>query len=282
MEALNYKISCVMTTYRRFTCVERSISMFLNQDYTGETELIILNTDDKYPLVLGSELINDHRIKIINNNIDYATGNKYDNIGSIRRDALSHATGTHYICWDDDDIFLPWNIRQCVDGLNKYPDMWAWKPEYSMFWRSDGLLEIAGNAMEASIISSIEKIKEIGFRPHKGGGEHLSWLEQLQKNRKIFFDKDSIPGYCFNWSDQGIIRGHKQSGTIDHPDNFNLHKEHTKDYATRALVPFDSNTLSEIYSKFGNFLKDSVGEVSKPGYIITEEKYNKYVAPNVS
>ena len=28
------------------------------------------------------------------------------------------------------------------------------------------------------------KIKEIGFIPHKGGGEHLSWLGEFQKNNK--------------------------------------------------------------------------------------------------
>ena len=272
----NYKISCVMTTYRRFTCVERSISMFLNQDYQGQTELIVFNTDDEYPFVLGESLSKHGNIRVINNNIDYVTGQKYDNIGSIRRDGLSHASGTHYICWDDDDIFLPWNIRQCVDGLIKYPELWAWKPEYSTFWRSDGKLEIAGNAMEASIISSIEKIKEIGFIPHKGGGEHLSWLGEFQKNNKILFDRNSIPGYCFNWSDQGLIRGHKQSGTIGHPDNFNIHKEGTRDWATRPLEIYDSKILSEIYEKFKNLLKDNI---DKPinGYKITQENYNKYV-----
>jgi hypothetical protein len=45
------KVSCVMTTYRRFTCVERSIACFLSQDYEN-TELIIYNTDDKHPLSL--------------------------------------------------------------------------------------------------------------------------------------------------------------------------------------------------------------------------------------
>lgn len=265
-----------MTTYRRFTCVERSIGMFLNQDYDGDIEMIILNTDDEYPLSLGESLKSDSRIKIINNNIDYLTGEKYNNIGSIRRDAITHASGTHYICWDDDDIFLPWNIRQCVDGINRYPDAWTWKPEYSSFWRSDGLLEIAGNVMEASMISRLDKIKEYGFKDHKGGGEHWQWLQKFIDEKKIKVDLDSIPGYCFNWSDQGIIRGHKQSGTIDHPDNFNVHKDGTQDFATKSIEIFDDVGLKQIYAKFIVLLRNNINIPIK-NYTITQSNYDKYV-----
>ena len=124
-------ISCVMCTYRRFTCVERSIQFFLNQDYQGKAELIIYNTDIDYPLELSQELKNKN-IRIVNNNTDYLTRQPYNNVGSIRRDSLRHANGGYYICWDDDDIFLPWNIRQCIDGLKKHPEAWSWKPFRSM------------------------------------------------------------------------------------------------------------------------------------------------------
>jgi hypothetical protein len=276
MKMDDYKISCVMTTYRRFTCVERSISMFLDQDYEGQMEMIVFNTDEEYPLTIG-ESLKYKNINVINNNIDYKTKQKYDNVGSIRRDAVEHATGTHYICWDDDDIFLPWNIKQCMNGLRKYPDMWAWKPEYSSFWRSDGILEIAGNVMEASIISKLDKIKEHGFKDHKGGGEHWQWLQKFMDDKKIKVDSDSIPGYCFNWSDQGIIRGHKQSGTMAHPNNFNIHKENTKDFATRNLETYDRVKLNEIYQKFVELLRSQIGIINNNQYVITQENYDKYV-----
>ena len=59
-------VSCVMCTYRRATCVERSIQFFLNQDYQGAKELIIFNTDTEYPLELSEEL-KGKNITIINN-----------------------------------------------------------------------------------------------------------------------------------------------------------------------------------------------------------------------
>ena len=265
-----------MTTYRRFTCVKRSIAMFLNQDCAEDKELIIFNTDELYPLVLGESLKQYNNIIVVNNNIDYVTKQPYNNIGSIRRDALAHATGTHYICWDDDDIFLPWNIRQGIDGLQKHPDAWAWKPEKSTFWNSSGEIEIAGNAMEASIISRLDKIREYGFKEHQGGGEHWSWLQVFSDNKKIYIDINGVPGYCFNWSDQGVMRGHKQSGTIDLSNNFEVHKENTKDYAITNLELYDQQLIKDIYNKFIKVIKNNI---DKPYgvYKITQENYDKYI-----
>jgi len=243
-------ISCVMTTYGRFECVERSIQFFLNQHTTATTELIIYNTAVRFPLVLGDDFKNISNIKIINNNTDYLTGTEYNNLGSIRRDAMTHATGTYYICWDDDDIFLPWNIQQCWDGINRHSDYLAWKPVKSMWWAGapDDLPEIAGNVMEASIISHTDTIRNIGYIPHPGGGEHLSWYEYLSKHDKIKIDDDSIPAYCFNWHDQGLMRGHKQSGTINRPDNFQYHKQNTLNFSTRPLQFYPSEKIQAIYN----------------------------------
>lgn len=81
------KVSCVMPTYRRFTCVERSIACFLSQQTELETELIICNTDVENPLELDDTFtIEDKsKIKIYNTNIDLATGNLYNSTGAIRR-----------------------------------------------------------------------------------------------------------------------------------------------------------------------------------------------------
>lgn len=273
-------ISCVMCTYRRFTCVERSIQFFLNQDYKGETELIIYNTDMDYPLELSKEL-QDENISIVNNNTDQLTGEPYNNIGAIRRDSLSHANGEYYICWDDDDIFLPWNIRQCMDGLKAHQDAWSWKPFRSMFWRTNEDPEIAGNVMEASIISRLDKILEFGFHPHQGGGEHLAWESSFRNEKKIISDKNSIPAYCFNWADQGEMRGHKQSGTYDREDNFEYHKKETKDHAKRPLGIFDNNEIQRIYQSHIKVIKENaekdLGE-NHVGYIVKQNLIDFYIS----
>lgn len=267
------KISCIMNTYRRFTCVNRSIRFFLDQDADIEKELIIYNTDIEYPMQLDNSLLNKN-ITIINNNTDSLTNEPYTNIGSIRRDSLQYASGTHYICWDDDDIFLPWHIRQCVDGFNSRPDIWSWKPHASMFWKGSGELEYAWNSMEASILINLEKLKEVGFSNHQGGGEHLHWIDFFSKAKKFYIEKNSVPSYCFNWSDQGDMRGHKQSGSIDRPDNFEYHKKNTKDFAKTKLN--DKFEVSEIYKKHLQVIQNNIGKNFNNGYVTKQEIYNKY------
>lgn len=271
-----------MCTYRRFTCVERSIQFFLNQDYQGERELIIYNTDTEYPLELSPELKNKN-ITIINNNTDYLTKKPYNNIGAIRRDSLKHANGEYYICWDDDDIFLPWNIRQCMDGLKAHPNAWSWKPHRSMFWKTNHEPALAGNVMEASIISRLDKILEFGFDPHQGGGEHLAWETAFRKHKKLIVDRNSIPAYCFNWADQGEMRGHKQSGTYGKEDNFEHHKKNTKDHARRPLGIFSNDEIQRIYQSHIKVIKENaekdLGEKHN-NYIIKQELIDKYMIPD--
>jgi hypothetical protein len=240
------KISCVMITFRRMHCVERSISLWLQQTHYN-SELIIYNTDIEHPVILG-ESLQGYDIKVINNNSDYITGKDYTNVGAIRRDSLAQATGEYYICWDDDDIFLPWNNKQCFDGING-ADLWAWKPEYSM-WKSGGVIKYAKNSMEASVISRVVKIRELGFQEHLGGGEHLQWMDACRNAGKILEDPKGIPAYSFNWSDPPEIAGHKQSGTIDHEDNFNLHKKGCTDIHTRPLEAIDVSSVIEEYFEF--------------------------------
>lgn len=261
-----------MNTYRRFTCVCRSIRFFLDQDSEDLRELIVYNTDVEYPII-GSPDLPDN-VKIINNNIDLKTGLPYNNIGAIRRDSLNYASGRYYICWDDDDIFLPWHISQCLDGFRRNPDIWAWKPMMSMFWRTGCPPEIAGNSMEASILVSVEALRSAGFNQHQGGGEHLGWMQKFNDERKLFVDPASVPSYCFNWADQGVMRGHKQSGTINRPDNFEYHRENTKDY---ALSPLSINyDVQDIYAIHIKALQKEIDKVQDNGYSLKREIYNKY------
>lgn len=269
-----------MNTYRRFTCVNRSIEFYLNQDTDAKTELIIFNTDVEYPMELDSVLVAraeklNKPIRVINNNIDYETYEPYTNIGSIRKDSLRHAEGEYYICWDDDDIFLPWHIRQGLDGLNRASNIWAWKPHTSMFWRADREPELACNNMEASILVNIEKLRDVGFHKHQGGGEHLHWIDVFNKQKKMLIDKECIPSYCFNWNDQGLMRGHKQSGTIDRVDNFEFHKNNTKDYATGKLT--GNHPVKPIYDAHIKVIKDSINKTQSNGYTIKEELVKKYI-----
>ena len=260
------KLSCVMTTYGRFTCVERSIAMFLAQDYQGLSELVILNTDIEHPLNLGKSLLGKN-IRIINSDIDTETGVPYTNIGAIRRDAVKYASGQYYICWDDDDIFLPWNNRQGIEGILKTGKK-AFKPEKSFFNRKENA-ELAKNTMEASVIVALDEVRN-SFRLETGS-EHLDWYMRLRDQKELDeHNSNSVPAYAFNWGDPAEIAGHKQSGDINNPNNFENHKRHSKDHATRPLELFE---LNGTYKRFYDLLKEKKQELNQEAFVEYAEKY---------
>jgi hypothetical protein len=244
------KVSFICTSYRRFTCVERIVAQYLSQTYPNK-ELIIFNTDERHPYTLGFD---DDSIIIVNNGVNYLTGEQYQNRGQICRDAVTHATGDYFMLADDDDIYLPWHMEQAVDGIIKN-GLDSWKPS-SSFFASPGKLEICRNTMEASVIVKMDRIREIGFRSDLTGYEGLSWYTKLRDEGQLNENDDMfVPSYCFNWSDPPEMAGHKQSGDINNPDNFENHKKASNDFAKRPLEK--DYDLYGVYSPYYKFIRDN-------------------------
>lgn len=254
-----------MPTWRRFRCVERAIAGFLAQETSLDTELIILNTDVEYPLELDFD---DARIKIINSNTDRITGLNYGSTGAIRRDATAVASGELYMTWDDDDIYWPWHIEQCWQGLERTGAR-AWKPRESfMWWRESP--ELAYNYLEATVMMYLS---EATFNL-ESGPEGLSWFDRLKNSGQLIEDTNSIPSYCFYWRDPAEQGGHKQSDnrTWKQEGLFELHKSKCTDHATTKLTKTDLQKYQDIYQSFLP-LWDQL-TVSKPKLM---EKYYKNI-----
>lgn len=262
----NKKVSFVCTTYRRFTCVERIVAQYYAQTYKNK-ELIIFNTDIQHPYTLGFE---DLSIVIINNEIDYQTGLLYKNRGQICRDAVTHATGDYFMLADDDDIYLPWHMEQAVDGVEESGKD-AWKPEMS-FFATQNKIELAMNTLEASVIVKMERIREIGFRTDLTGYEGLGWYTKLRdENQLNEHNRDYVPSYCFNWSDSSEVAGHKQSGDINNPNNFENHKMASIDFCTSPIKKLPKEEVLSVYKKYYDWIRDNQDQINRQYY----EKYAK-------
>lgn len=253
METNQPKVSAVMCTYRRFKCVERAMNCFISQTYPNK-ELIIFNTDTDYPY-LFDEKLSMLGIKIVNNSIDEITNEPYTNVGAIRRDALKHATGDYVVTWDDDDIFLPWFMTQAIDRM-KETGLPSFKPEKSFFYASNNL-RLVMNTLEASIVADIKKVREYGYLLETGK-EGLGWYTKMRDNKELN-ERDNyyIPSYCFNWNDgHEMLAPHKQSGNINHPDNFIHHKTHSIDAVmNRNLSVYDEIHMEDfVYYPYFNFI----------------------------
>lgn len=259
------KVSFVCTTYRRFYCVRRILAQFYAQTYPNK-ELIIFNTDMEHPYIMEYK---DANVIVVNNDKNLLTGEPYKNRGEICRDAVGYATGDYFMLADDDDIYLPWHLQQAVEGIEELGTD-AWKPEKSFFATSDKL-ELVMNTMEASVIVKMERIKEIGFRSDLTGYEGLSWYTKLRDEKQLNENnKNYVPSYCFNWSDPSEVAGHKQSGDINNPNNFENHKKASGDYAKGPLTPITKVELAETYDKYYKFLLNNLEQIN-------QEYYKRYV-----
>lgn len=248
------KISAVMCTYGRFTCVERAVNFFLAQTYPNK-ELIIFNTDIDNPYEDKGCKLSPHGILIINMGVDSQTKQPYTNVGAIRRDALLFASGDYVITWDDDDVFLPWFMEQAIDRMGE-TQLPSFKPEKSFFYSGDWL-RLVKNTLEASIVASIDKVRGYGYLLETGK-EGLGWYTKMRDNRELNeHDSHYIPSYCFNWNDGALLNaGHKQSGDIDNPNNFENHKKASTDKVDGRIISiFDEKKLREIYQPYFDFIE---------------------------
>ena len=260
---VNNKVSFVCTTYRRFRCVKRVLAQYYAQSYQNK-ELVIFNTDTEYPY---SKDFQDDSVIVINNNTDYLTGLPYANRGQICRDAVTHATGDYFMLADDDDMYMPWHLEQAVDGIESIGKD-AWKPRMSMF-ATQGRIEMVCNTLEASVIVKMSRIREIGFRRDLTGYEGLSWYTKLRDEGQLNEANDEyFPSYCFNWSDPHEMAGHKQSGDINNPNNFENHKVASTDY---VVAPLTGDNTDTGYDRYFEYLKTQYNNFSQYHY----EKYAK-------
>lgn len=265
-------VSCIMCTYGRMHYVERSYSFFLAQDFKGESELIIFNTDPNHDVTFITKPDN---VNVINNSIDYVTGKPYTNIGAIRRDALTHAKGDYFITWDDDDVFLPWAIRQRYDNIIASGNK-AWKSSPSFFMDGNKKITLQDNTFEAACIV---KMDEVTFSMETGSeavGEN-GWYTRLRDEGELIEYSISLPDYAFEWYDHFSIKPHRQSGDINNPSNFDNHKANSTDYHIRPIgrievskyyLPYyqDIYSFRDIYDKRFYRKYFASGLVKIPGF----------------
>lgn len=81
--------------------------------------------------------------------------------------------------------------------------------------------------------------------------------------------KNFIPSYAFNWSDPSNIAGHKQSGDIDNPNNFENHKISSTDFSTELLYPISKIELYNFYQRYYDFILDNKN-------LFKQEYFDKY------
>ncbi len=170
-------ISCLMSTYAREEYIHESVACYLEQDYLGPTELIILNDLKEQKYVYNGYLSENKKIKIIN------LDERFPDLGA-KRDALHRLAEGNFLCyWDDDDISfshrLSLSIKRIKDNI--------WSP--SCIWVSYGRkgirLEHNPRTGAAIFLKAITENIYAGLK-----SPETAMFSRAKKNKKIFTNDD--------------------------------------------------------------------------------------------
>jgi glycosyltransferase involved in cell wall biosynthesis len=171
---------------------------------------------------------------------------EYADLGDVRQKALAYAKGDWYVCWDDDDMFLPWHVDLGISHLIQHPEALSWHPTKSL-WSDDGgtTYTLAQNNFEAAWITKMDFIKKFGHNiGGQSGGENLGWMLPLQST-ELVLDVDTHPlwSYAYIWGN-----GLHHISSWEPSENFEIHlQSETDDGRGEELTPTDP---TDIYKKY--------------------------------
>lgn len=212
--------SCICITYAApLTLLEESIASFLNQDYAGPKELIVLNS------CVEQKLIGDFpNVRIFN--LDKRPGS----LGECRNLAIERANGTHILTHDSDDIFLPNFISNFAKHFADNDWIWFERQFYSLGQEiksiTHGTCNVVGYTKAAW--------KEIGGFPNIGCGEDRQFISKLASERKgakiPLADEDL--SFIYRW-DTGSF--HASGLSDDQPGQPTTNERAEKDFRDRLI-----------------------------------------------
>ncbi|MCK4283144.1 MAG: glycosyltransferase family 2 protein [Candidatus Brocadiae bacterium] len=212
-------VTCLCPTYGRFERLRDAIACFLLQDYSGEKRLLILN-DAPVPLLTGPHL---PFVQVRN------APTRYPTLGHKRQALLELAETPLVAHWDDDDLYLPWHLRQCVSALLERGGPPAQcgtgcvKPGAA--WWGVGPregFELRGpchNVFEGQMVFGRRRALELGGYPPKVSGQAKALLAKFRKAGEL---------YAWNPADRDISYIYRWAGGLHHisggGDNVRSHR----------------------------------------------------------
>lgn len=235
------KVTAIMATYGRHYCSERSIRMFLEQDYQNKHLLVLQNSP------VFQRLAKEY------NNITLVNKTGFDCMGDIFEEALNHIpSDTEFVCiWDDDDIYFRNHLSNGVRGITKCGKM-GYKPKRSLFKKGD-VVSAVSNTFEGSWILKLELLKKTGFNKLTFSNPHKLWVNYCIENNQGFFDPDSPFTYCYSWNNPEAPVYHV-SGREKNPDNRELHHRSSTDHGDGIITPISLDALDRLYLGFDEHL----------------------------
>jgi len=189
-------ISCICCHYGRTWLLAEAIESYIQQNYSGQSELIIINDHPEITLrVDTSRLSEGQEIRVINWGKRMATlSHKFDYGATLARGEL-------IVMWDDDDLSLP-------NRLMYQSAAWhvAGKPAYLSFDRHF-YIDQHGQHLVARGVHGGDIMTREGYWKAGGsvgeGHNDQNIVAEFKRQGVYQTHNDSLPTYLYRWAGVG-------------------------------------------------------------------------------
>jgi len=193
-------ISVLVLTYQRYRLLEEAIQSYLNQDYVGESELVVINDS---PLVTYS--IDDYfisqGIRIIN------CPERYKYIGRKLEFGFKECRGDYVFRLDDDDLLMPDALTLSQAYIDEKPGLDVYR-SHSFYQFNNNEFEKISNGINNGNVLSREYINHLEW-PDKNADEDLDIV--FSPNVKMYTADYGHYAMIYRWGNCGMPTYHISS-----------------------------------------------------------------------
>lgn len=133
-------ISVMTLTYQRHHILEEAMESFLRQDFSGESEMVIINDS---PIV---EYVFEHpKIRIIN------LKERFPSVGQKLKFGFSQCKYDYIYRLDDDDLLAPWALSHAWEDIKAHPDYEIYRSDGHYYFENNKFLGIGGSVNNGNV-----------------------------------------------------------------------------------------------------------------------------------
>lgn len=133
-------ISVLTLTYQRHHILEEAIESFLRQDFSGESEMVIINDSPQV------EYVFEHpKIKIIN------VKERFPTIGHKLKFGFSQCKYEYIYRLDDDDLMAPWALSHTWDDITAHPGYEIYRSSGHYLFENNKFIGISSNVNNGNV-----------------------------------------------------------------------------------------------------------------------------------
>jgi len=215
-----------MITYGRVEFLEESLHSFLLQDYAGEKELVIVND---YPL---QKLVFNHpQVRI------YNLDKTFETIGEKENYATELCKGDIICQWDDDDVAMPWHLRNVEKYFVEGSDLLHW--ERGVFFNNSEITSISGLG-NSGIVFSKKIWRQLGGHPIENAGYDMTFvikIKNISRNIILASPPDNEVSWFYMWGGRGYHMSGMGTDTNDKENVIKRHSNHVESLRKQGKIP---------------------------------------------